>query len=255
VKKPTLSSDDEGGGAGRGTWLVLAFALVFPSIMAWLEYGFGSAKSTEDQPATHVLYPIGQALQFSLPVAFVVVATRRLPRPAKPHLAGMGLALAFGLAVAAGTLLLYYVFLRDTSVFADSPARIKTVLARFGADSPFGFVVFACFVTVPHSLLEEYYWRWFVFGRLRRVVARGWAIGLSSLGFAAFHVFPLNAYLSGHFFSAVLPFTACVAAGGAIWAWLYERTGSVYAPWLSHLIVDASLFVVGYDLFFVRGAS
>src|SRR5262249_29720204 len=51
VKKPTLSSDGEGGGAGRGTWLVLAFALVFPSIMGWLEYGFGSAKSTEDQPA------------------------------------------------------------------------------------------------------------------------------------------------------------------------------------------------------------
>ncbi|HMF12500.1 MAG TPA: CPBP family intramembrane glutamic endopeptidase, partial [Gemmataceae bacterium] len=219
-----------------------------------LEYGFGPATVAEDQPATHVFYPIGQAIQFSLPVVFVAMTTRRLPRPARPHLGGMGLALAFGLAVAAGTLLLYYVFLRDTSVFADSPARIKSVLARFGADSPLGFVIFACFVTVPHSLLEEYYWRWFVFGRLRHVVARGWAIGLSSLGFAAFHVFPLNAYLSGHFFSAVLPFTACVAAGGAIWAWLYERTGSVYAPWLSHLIVDASLFVVGYDLFFVRGS-
>jgi membrane protease YdiL (CAAX protease family) len=254
VTSPTHAPDGKASGAARGTWFVLAFALIFPSIMGWLEYGFGPAGGAEDRPATHVSYPIGQAIQFSLPVAFVVLTTGRLPRPAKPRLEGLGLALAFGLAVAAGTVLLYYVFLRDTSVFQDSPARIKSVLARFGADSPLGFVVFACFVTVPHSLLEEYYWRWFVFGQLRRLVARAWAIGLSSLGFAAFHVFPLNAYLSGHFFSAVLPFAACVAAGGAIWAWLYERTGSIYAPWLSHVIVDASLFVVGYDLFFVRGA-
>jgi membrane protease YdiL (CAAX protease family) len=50
-----------------------------------------------------------------------------------------------------------------------------------------------------------------------------------------------------------LPFAACVAVGGAVWAWLYQRTNSVYAPWISHLVVDASLFVIGYDLFFVRG--
>jgi len=36
------------------------------------------------------------------------------------------------------------------------------------------------------------------------------------------------------------------------WAWLYLRTGAVYAPWVSHMLIDASLFVVGYDLFFVR---
>jgi membrane protease YdiL (CAAX protease family) len=119
-------------------------------------------------------------------------------------------------------------------------------------NSPVGFVLFAVGVTVPHSLLEEYYWRWFVFGQLRRRLTLPSAVALSSAGFAAFHIFPLNAYLPGHFFSAVLPFTFCVGVGGATWAWLYERNGTVYVPWLSHLVVDSSLFVIGYDLFFVR---
>ena len=31
-------------------------------------------------------------------------------------------------------------------------------------------------------------------------------------------------------------------------AWLYERGGSVWSPWLSHLLVDAAIFVIGWDL-------
>ena len=39
-----------------------------------------------------------------------------------------------------------------------------------------------------------------------------------------------------------------MAVGGAAWAWLYERTKSIYASWVSHLLVDAAIFVVGWDL-------
>ena len=42
-----------------------------------------------------------------------------------------------------------------------------------------------------------------------------------------------------------------VATGGAVWAWLYERTGSLWAAWLSHLLVDTAIMAVGYDLVFV----
>jgi membrane protease YdiL (CAAX protease family) len=43
-------------------------------------------------------------------------------------------------------------------------------------------------------------------------------------------------------------FSLAVAVGGAVWAWLYERSGSLVGPWLSHLVVDAAIFLVGYDL-------
>jgi membrane protease YdiL (CAAX protease family) len=42
--------------------------------------------------------------------------------------------------------------------------------------------------------------------------------------------------------------SSAVAVGGAFWAWLYERTGSIYSAWLSHLLIDAGIFWVGYEL-------
>ena len=40
-----------------------------------------------------------------------------------------------------------------------------------------------------------------------------------------------------------------VVIGGAFWAWLYNRSGSIIDPWLSHLLIDAGIFFgVGYEL-------
>jgi CAAX protease family protein len=97
-------------------------------------------------------------------------------------------------------------------------------------------------------LLEEYYWRWFVFGRLRRHLAFAPAAALSSLAFMSHHVIVLSVYLPGYFWVAVVPLSLCIAAGGCMWAWLYEQTRSIYAAWLSHLLIDAAIFAIGYDL-------
>ena len=43
-------------------------------------------------------------------------------------------------------------------------------------------------------------------------------------------------------------FALATAVGGAYWAWLYNKTGSIYGPWASHLLIDAAIFAVGYDL-------
>jgi membrane protease YdiL (CAAX protease family) len=221
--------------------------------MSWLEYAAIPGDESGPNPVIQVIYIFGKALQIALPILFVFATTGKIPRPGLPNRRGIELGVAFGMLVALGAVALYYIFLRDTSVFRESPVKIKAKLDEFGLNSPLGFALFAVGITIPHSLLEEYYWRWFVFGQLRTLVSLPIAISLSSIAFGAFHIFQLNAFLPGHFFTAVLPFAACTALGGAIWTWLYHRTGSIYAPWLSHLIVDASLFVIGYDLFFVRG--
>ena len=47
---------------------------------------------------------------------------------------------------------------------------------------------------------------------------------------------------------------ACaLLVGGAVWAWVYHRTRSLAATWLSHALVDAAILMVGYDLLFGRG--
>jgi membrane protease YdiL (CAAX protease family) len=231
-------------------WLVLAFALLFPTVMAGVEFLAVTPGQEGLNVATQSAYAGGRLVQFTLPLLCLWFFERRLPRFAAPTGRGLGLGAGFGLIVGAGIVVLYYAVLRDTPVFAESPARLHAKLAEYGLDSPTGFALFAVFLTILHSFLEEYFWRWFVFGWLRRVATLGTAIVLSSLAFMAFHVFALLTFVPGSLL--VVPLTACVAVGGAAWAWLYHRSGSLYAPWLSHLLVDAALFVVGYDLFFVR---
>jgi hypothetical protein len=76
------------------------------------------------------------------------------------------------------------------------------------------------------------------------------ALVLSSLAFMGHHVIVLAVYLPGAFATAVVPFSLCVAVGGGVWAWLYHHTGTIYANWLGHLLVDAAILVVGYAMVF-----
>jgi membrane protease YdiL (CAAX protease family) len=124
------------------------------------------------------------------------------------------------------------------------------MLQKFGMTTPVRYLLFAVPFCLGHSLLEEYYWRWFVFGNLQRWIPVWPAIVLSSLAFMAHHVVILFVYFPGRFWSAAMPFSLCVAVGGAVWAWLYHCTKSLYAPWVSHAIVDIAIFAVGFDMIF-----
>ena len=42
------------------------------------------------------------------------------------------------------------------------------------------YLLLAVFYSAIHSLLEEYYWRWFVFGRLSQLCKLPTAIAISS---------------------------------------------------------------------------
>jgi membrane protease YdiL (CAAX protease family) len=195
-------------------------------------------------------YSIGKAVQFAFPLLIVWGPERRCLAPNLPSFRGLMPGVAFGLAVGVAVWILYAVFLRDWLIRIGTQQKVLAKVQECGADTPFKFVLLTVFLAGGHALLEEYYWRWFAFGWLKRSLPVTVAIVLSSLAFMAHHVVVLDAFLPGHFVSAAVPFSLCVAAGGAAWAWLYHRTGSICSVWLSHLLVDAAIMMVGYDLVF-----
>jgi membrane protease YdiL (CAAX protease family) len=142
---------------------------------------------------------------------------------------------------------LYAFLLTQTDLLVAAEPPIREKMAGFGIDSVWEFVLLAAFYSLIHAFLEEYYWRWFVFGQLRRMISVPTAAAVSGLGFMAHHVIVL-----GKFFGFANPATyllsACIAVGGVVWAWLYHRSGSLLGPWLSHLLVDAAIYAVGYHL-------
>lgn len=223
------------------TIAVLALALVWPTMYTWLYF-----VALAGHPAMRVAYGVGKAIQFALPVAWLVWVEKQRPawpRPTRRGLWGGGL---FGVGVFVAAWGLYRGVLRGSSLFADAPAQISGKLTDAGFATPTSFLVLAVFYCLVHSGAEEYYWRWFTFGRLRRIVPWWAALLVSSLGFMAHHVLVVGTFVRA--WPGALAFSAAIAVGGAVWAWLYHRSGSLYGPWLSHLLVDAVLMLIGYDL-------
>jgi uncharacterized protein len=234
--------------------LALTFTMGFPSLMTWLE--FVALRGQEGNRAIQTSFWLGKTLQFSFPLVYVLFRTRGKIHFEGPNKRGLFLGIVFGLIVSAGALVLYFGWLRSSPAFAGTPEQVYRWLNDFNPffATPGGYLVMAAFMAIAHSFLEEYYWRWFVFGWLKKYLPLAAAIVLSSFAFMSHHVIVLNVYLHGYFWEAVVPFSLCVTGGGIVWAWLYHRCQSLYAPWISHLLIDTTLMSLGLDMLFGQGS-
>jgi membrane protease YdiL (CAAX protease family) len=226
-------------------WCAIVFALSFPSVLTWVYFIALNGHAARLQQAA---YAIGKTIQFVFPAFWVLVVERKQIEVQSPTRHGLGLAVAFGAIVSAAMLAAYFGGLAHSAVLRNAAAIVRHRLADFGVISPALMIAAGAFYALIHSLLEEYYWRWFAFGQLRGMIALRTAIIVSSLAFTGHHVIVLAKYLPD------LPWwplaSLAVAVGGAIWAWLYDRSRSIVAPWVSHVLVDAALFVIGYSMAF-----
>ena len=231
-------------------WLAILFASTFPLAMAYFYFVViaGAGDSARANPWMSVAYGVGKLIQFPFPLIYIGLFHREWLRDCRPRWKGMGEGIGFGLLVAAAMFALYFGVLRDGPLLGDAGRNIFAVLRKNHLDAPTRFAIMGLLLSTVHSLLEEYYWRWFVFGLMKRHLPLWAAIVLSGLAFMAHHVVIVSVYFP---WSLALPFSLGVAVGGGVWAWLYHRHDSLIGPWLSHLLVDAAIFVVGYDL--VRG--
>src|SRR3954469_545178 len=146
--------------------LALAFAMAYPTVIAWF-YFVVLVREGGPNPVQQLTYAAGKAVQFLLPLVFVLAGERRRPSFGRPRPGWLGAGLAFGVAVTGLLLGLYYGRLRGAAAVAQTPLPVRHKLTEFGVNTRAGYVLLAAFSVVVHSFLEEYYWRWFVFGRLR----------------------------------------------------------------------------------------
>ncbi len=130
----------------------------------------------------------------------------------------------------------------------EAAGRIHRLLGDFGAATPLRFLLLALGLSVAHSLFEEFYWRWFLFGQLQLRMPLPAALTLAGLAFASHHWIVVDSFLGGEHRLTTTLLTLLVAVGGAWWGWLFHRHRSLLAPWLSHLLVDGALMAVGWQL-------
>ena len=124
---------------------------------------------------------------------------------------------------------------------------MRTVPARTGLNHFEVYLAGALYWITFNSLTEEYIWRWFVFRKFEVLLGGKLAVPAAALAFMAHHVIVLAAQFDC---PIALLGSLGVFIGGAAWSWLYLRYRSIWPGYVSHAIVDAAIFVIGYRLIF-----
>jgi membrane protease YdiL (CAAX protease family) len=224
----------------------LYIALVYPTALTLLYFIVLANAPTAIQ---QTVFGLGKVIQFSLPLFWWHLSGRDSSRRHWPTTRDFIWGFGSGGLIFVSAWLLYSQVLLPHGFFDDALNAIREKALGVGVGTPGRFISLALFYCTLHSGLEELYWRWFVFAGFRRQSTFPRAALISSLGFMAHHV-----CIVGKFFGLAspltLPLSLAVAIGGGFWAWRYEKTEALYEPWFSHLLVDAAIFAIGFQLLF-----
>jgi membrane protease YdiL (CAAX protease family) len=200
-----------------------------------------------DQPWARAVYALVKIYTVVWPVlATVLILRQRLPWPdlrARHHRRAVPLGLAVGFVVGGLGLALMASPLGET--LGEYTVQIRLKVTQLGVIDH--YVAFSLFLALVNAAIEEYYWRWFVFGTLRRLISLRPAAILASLAFASHHVVVVGQYFS-------LPWTVvmslAIAAGGYLWCRMVAHQRTLVGAFVSHVLIDLAILWIGYRMLF-----
>lgn len=223
-------------------WLALVPAMVVPFAASLFYFVIFS-----DCCSARVIYGGAKAFTIVWPIVAVYLILRTtLPKieiGLKKHRRAIPSCVLLGIAI----VILMFVLMRTPvgEVVVSNSDRIEGKAQELGILRHYW--LFALLLSVVHSLIEEYYWRWFVFGQLKTVVNVYGAHLLAGVSFAAHHTV-IATQLLPLFWGFVLGGLA--GAGGIIWSVMYDKQKTIAGVWICHLIIDLGIMAIGHKILF-----
>lgn len=107
------------------------------------------------------------------------------------------------------------------------------------------FLFVSLYISFINSLLEEFFFRGFVFTNLKKLSTRHFAYGFSALVFAAYHVAMMLGWFSPALFVLVM---LGLTVGGMIFNLLNEKLGTIYISWFVHMFANFAINTIGFIL-------
>ncbi|MFS8541231.1 MAG: CPBP family intramembrane metalloprotease [Tissierellales bacterium] len=124
--------------------------------------------------------------------------------------------------------------------------NIQNILADNLNISKANFIYVALYISFINSLLEEFFFRGFIFLNLNGTIPRWKAYAISALGFSVYHIAILSNWFNPFIF--ILALTG-LFIGGIIFNWLNEKTKNIYNSWLVHMFANFAINTVGLMMF------
>ncbi|MDJ0839890.1 MAG: CPBP family intramembrane metalloprotease [Acidobacteriota bacterium] len=197
---------------------------------------------------------LGQGLYFFskvwillVPLWWLMRVERRKPGWPPLRRDGLGFGFASGLVVGVSIWLVYVWIGKD---WIDAATVAEQARAN-GIGTPIRFLALAGYLCFVNALLEEYVWRWFVFRRCETLWGSKAGVVTAGLFFTLHHVFALAAQFDARI---TLLGSLGVFTGGLLWSWCYARYRSVWPGYVSHVLVDIAIMIIGWQLIFGAGA-
>lgn len=230
--------------------VVLLTALFLPVVLALVNFELITGMGGRWM---HSAYSVGKFIQFSIPVFWIGLICRQQWFLRKPNSRGLLEGIAFGLLIAVTMISIYHFGLKFPGGIlgpdSEGAEIIQSRMTTLGYRSIPVFIMLGVTYSLIHSGLEEYYWRWFVFGLAEKMAGKTIDLLVSSIGFTFHHIVIL-----GNFFGFDSLWTwflsLCIGVGGAYWCLLYRRSDSIWGPWIGHALIDGAIFVIAHDIVF-----
>ena len=156
---------------------------------------------------------------------------------------GLGVGALTGLVVAGSVFVGYALF----GKFVIDVDLMRATAAEVGFDRKAFYLGLVTYLSFVNSLGEEYVWRWFVYRKSETLWGATAATFLTAVFFSIHHAFALYPQFG---WPLTIIGSTGTFVGSLIWSWLYRRYGSLWPAYVSHAIIDLSIFAVGWKVLF-----
>ena len=128
--------------------------------------------------------------------------------------------------------------------FADFSGIVSALSQNAGVGKD-NFLMVALYISFINSLLEEFFFRGFLFLNLKHLTGRSFSYAVSAAAFAMYH----GAMMVGWFEPAILTLVMMgLFAGGLIFDLLDDKQETVYASWFTHMFANFAINTIGFIL-------
>lgn len=125
-------------------------------------------------------------------------------------------------------------------------SNIIEMLSKNASIDKDNFLRIAIYISIVNSLLEEFFFRGFMFLNLRRVGGRKLAYIISAFLFSIYHIAIMGSWFSPIIFALAM---AGLFVGALIFNYLNEKGGNIYNSWIVHMMANLSINTVGLIMF------
>ena len=180
----------------------------------------------------------------AFPLLWVMITNSQVLRSPKFKRTEVKLGLGLGIVMFVAILLAYYSIGQQV---IDLP-EIRAKAAEVGITQPYLYLAGCVYWSFINSLVEELTWRGFVVSQLKVLTSPTIAVILAALFFTIHHSLALYGYTYNWLVVALGSLGVFVA--GLVWAWCYSRYRSVTSGYISHILADLAIAIIGYQLLF-----